>query len=312
MARIRSIKPSFWTDEKLGNLPRDVRLLYIGIISALCDDEGRARANPKLIRASVFPYDEFTVPEVEAMLVLLARAERVQLYEDHGQHYLAVDNFKRHQKIDKPQPSTLPAPPDRSGNSRDHSENVRRTFGEQCTGDGMGGEEEGNGSGMDVKEDAAAPRVERQKRASRKAKAPQSALPATLDECIDARPVAGPEQPDAPDLPAEPKPERFTWLTPYVGPWEKRFGAGSFPFGKAAKALCPFKGRPPEEERDRLDRYLEATDAKYASLHRFAETHDSWTDAAEDYNTTDRSRPDFVGVVDGWMSAELERITRPS
>ena len=31
MARIRTIKPQFWINEELGTIPRDARLLYIGL-----------------------------------------------------------------------------------------------------------------------------------------------------------------------------------------------------------------------------------------------------------------------------------------
>ena len=39
MAKIRSIKMEFWLDEKIGSLPPEARLLYIGTWS-LADDNG--------------------------------------------------------------------------------------------------------------------------------------------------------------------------------------------------------------------------------------------------------------------------------
>ena len=39
MARIRTIKPEFWTDEKVVTLPFEARLLFIGMWN-FCDDEG--------------------------------------------------------------------------------------------------------------------------------------------------------------------------------------------------------------------------------------------------------------------------------
>lgn len=43
MAKIRSIKMEFWLDEKIGSLPPEARLLYIGTWS-LADDNGVLRA----------------------------------------------------------------------------------------------------------------------------------------------------------------------------------------------------------------------------------------------------------------------------
>ena len=39
MARIRTIKPQFWDDLKIGRLSRDARLLYIGLWN-FADDLG--------------------------------------------------------------------------------------------------------------------------------------------------------------------------------------------------------------------------------------------------------------------------------
>ena len=56
VARIRSIKPEFWQDEKLAGIPRDARLLFVGLWN-IADDEGRLRGSPLFVRAHVFPYD---------------------------------------------------------------------------------------------------------------------------------------------------------------------------------------------------------------------------------------------------------------
>lgn len=108
VARIRSIKPEFWQDELVGSLPRDARLLFIGLWS-IADDAGRFRANPKFIRAQLFPYD--TDVDVEACLRCLEGAGRIQRYESDGQAFGWVRHFNDHQRIEKPKASTLPAPP---------------------------------------------------------------------------------------------------------------------------------------------------------------------------------------------------------
>lgn len=112
MARIRSIKPTFWSDEKVGLLPRDVRMTFLGLISALADDHGRLVGNARIVRGAVYPYDDdVTVADIEAHLVTLAGAGRIMRYQVAGSDYIAIANWSRHQRVDKPSPSLLPAPP---------------------------------------------------------------------------------------------------------------------------------------------------------------------------------------------------------
>lgn len=112
MARIRSIKPTFWTDEKVGLMPRAVRLTFLGLISAMADDHGRLVANARIIRGAVYPYDDdITVPEVESHIQMLVAANRVVRYTVNGDDYLAIRHWTQHQKVDKPSKSLLPAPP---------------------------------------------------------------------------------------------------------------------------------------------------------------------------------------------------------
>jgi hypothetical protein len=111
MARIRSIKPEFAHDELLGSMPRDARLLFV-LLWPLADDEGRFRAHPSLVRSECFPYDDdVDNAAVEKWLGLLDKAGRIALYEHAGQRYGVVLNFIKHQRISKPTPSRLPAPP---------------------------------------------------------------------------------------------------------------------------------------------------------------------------------------------------------
>src|SRR4051812_48325400 len=69
MARIRSVKPEFWTDEKVAELSRDARLTFLGLISALADDDGRMKGNPRVVRGMIYPFDEdVTAADIEAHL----------------------------------------------------------------------------------------------------------------------------------------------------------------------------------------------------------------------------------------------------
>jgi hypothetical protein len=151
MARIRTIKPIFWSDEKLGLMPRDVRLLFLGLISAMADDVGRCKGNARIVRFAVFPYDEdITATHVESWLCELERVGRIIRYTVHGEDYIAITNWSRHQRVEKPQASQLPAPPSLGehepatpGIVGEHSGNGRGAFQTDSKGEeGKGGEEE--------------------------------------------------------------------------------------------------------------------------------------------------------------------------
>jgi hypothetical protein len=111
MARIRSLKPDIWEDEKFGLLPAEARLLFIGLISQ-SDDEGYQRGNPAVIKARVFPYDPYTTQQVQAWLDDLQAAHLITQYgsKDGSQKYLRIDNWLKHQRVDSPRASKFPTP----------------------------------------------------------------------------------------------------------------------------------------------------------------------------------------------------------
>jgi hypothetical protein len=114
MARIRTIKPEFWTDEKLAECSLPARLLFIGLWN-FADDEGRMDYSPKRIKMQVFPGDNI---HVTRLIAELERIHVIQVYEIDGRSYLLVPNFRKHQNINRPNPSRLPAP----NGSFDHQE----------------------------------------------------------------------------------------------------------------------------------------------------------------------------------------------
>ena len=107
MARSRNIKPGFFTNDVLGELPALTRLLFAGIWT-LCDREGRLEDRPKKIRAEVLPYD---VCDAEEMLQSLEKAGFLHRYEADGQHVIQVIAWHKHQNPHlKETASTLPSP----------------------------------------------------------------------------------------------------------------------------------------------------------------------------------------------------------
>ena len=113
MARIRSTKPEFWTDPLMCTLPRDVRFTFKGIWEVMADDAGRFRADPLLVKAQVWPLEkDISAKKVAKFLRILAERRRIILYDVEGAPYGFVVNWLRHQRIDHPSSSIIPAPPD--------------------------------------------------------------------------------------------------------------------------------------------------------------------------------------------------------
>lgn len=107
MARKRMIDPNFWTDEKLGECTIQERLLFIGLISN-ADDEGYGRANPKLLKSLIFPYDDLRASDLEKWLSQLGVLDMIVLFKYNGQTYYNIPNFLKYQTINKPTKSILP------------------------------------------------------------------------------------------------------------------------------------------------------------------------------------------------------------
>jgi hypothetical protein len=108
MARIRTIKPEFFKNETLADLPALDRLLFIGLWT-IADRNGRLEDRPKRIRAEIFPYDENY--NVEQGLTNLAQARFIIRYQAAELLCIQIVNFEKHQHPHvKEAASTIPAP----------------------------------------------------------------------------------------------------------------------------------------------------------------------------------------------------------
>lgn len=135
MARIRCIKPEFWSDEKLAECSFAARLLFIGTWN-FADDEGRMEYSPKRLKMQVFPGDNIDVaPLVEE----LKSHGLVIVYRIESRDFLCIPKFKKHQRIDKPTASKIPAP------DQDYSLTISRAFQESSANDRGTLAPEGNG-----------------------------------------------------------------------------------------------------------------------------------------------------------------------
>lgn len=105
MARNRTIKPTFWSDGKIGKLSHVERLLFIGLWN-FADDEGKLADNPDEIRAWIFPYEPTL--DVNAMLSDIAVMGMLVRYSAEGKKYLKILKFLKHQSIERPAKSRIP------------------------------------------------------------------------------------------------------------------------------------------------------------------------------------------------------------
>ncbi|HAM5330743.1 TPA: hypothetical protein IB053_002408 [Escherichia coli] len=106
MARIRTIKPEFWTDEDLSEVSEAACLLAIGLLN-YADDEGYFNANPKLIKATVFPIREQS-GSITVLMHELSSVGYISLFSGHdGKIYGLVNNFAKHQVINKAKKSAI-------------------------------------------------------------------------------------------------------------------------------------------------------------------------------------------------------------
>ena len=101
MARIRSLKPDFFEDEDLAELPFWVRILFEGLWCH-ADKAGRLEDRPLKLKAKIFPYDKV---DIEKGLVLLAEPKQhspqhlpfIVRYEADGERYIQILTWEKHE-----------------------------------------------------------------------------------------------------------------------------------------------------------------------------------------------------------------------
>lgn len=158
MARIRTIKPEFWQSPELASVSEFARLLAIALLNH-SDDEGYFKANEFLVRAACFPFEESServrgaIQELSGINYIAIRAPSL------GKEIGRVVNFKSHQRIDKPKPSSLAEQfascegktSQNPSSETDSKNDLGRVVDESSTStrleQGTGNREQGNGTG---------------------------------------------------------------------------------------------------------------------------------------------------------------------
>jgi len=113
MARIRSIKPEFWTSEVVASWGVETRLTFIGLWSYV-DDNGVGVANERLIASSIYPMDDpaEALARVREALAKISAGGQIVLFEARGKRLLFVTGWDDHQRVDHPAKSRYPRPSD--------------------------------------------------------------------------------------------------------------------------------------------------------------------------------------------------------
>lgn len=134
MARIRSIKPQFWTSEQVAECSPNARLLFIGLWN-FCDDYGIHPASVKRLKMEIYPSDDFCSADIRRMIDELIANGLIEEYEIEGIQYWRVTGWDKHQKPDTktglyPMPDGQVGGKIRRQNSEDHKP-IRRTVAER-------------------------------------------------------------------------------------------------------------------------------------------------------------------------------------
>lgn len=107
MPRARLLKPGFFTDEDIAELPPLARLLFQGLWT-VADREGRLEDRPKRLKVELLPYDDC---DADDLLAEIAGKGFIVRYEVEGRRFIQVRTFSKHQHPHVREPaSSIPAP----------------------------------------------------------------------------------------------------------------------------------------------------------------------------------------------------------
>ena len=110
MARIRSIKPSFFHSLTIASLSFSARLTFIGLWT-YADDEGKGVDDARLIKSQLWPLDDkHTLRKVSQDMEDLAARGLITRYTVGSRDFFAISAWKEHQNINRPQDSSSPDP----------------------------------------------------------------------------------------------------------------------------------------------------------------------------------------------------------
>jgi len=113
------LKHDLRTSEKVASWPIPVRYFWV-LLWGYVDDHGKGRDNPLLIKADCFPLDtDITGDIVDGWLWQLSDEGVVVRYTVEGIDYLAIKNWREHQKPPHPSPDVSPGHEDNRATVRE-------------------------------------------------------------------------------------------------------------------------------------------------------------------------------------------------
>lgn len=96
MARIRTIKPEFWTSEQITKCSVSARLLFIGMWN-FCDDWGRCPDSPGRLKMQILPADDMSIHD---LLTELSVTGLIHRYSVDGKDFIQITGWQ-HQVINR-------------------------------------------------------------------------------------------------------------------------------------------------------------------------------------------------------------------
>jgi len=111
MANRRMIYKDFFDDDYFGTADPLMRLLWIGLIAAVADDQGRILDNSSLIKAKVFVYDRDINEEIiDSFLSDLSDAGKITRYTSNNKQLIQIVKWWDYQSPSWANHSKFPAP----------------------------------------------------------------------------------------------------------------------------------------------------------------------------------------------------------
>jgi hypothetical protein len=96
-ACMRRIDPEIWRDEFIIELDYFERLLWVGLITTVADDQGRLKNQPKIIKVEIFPCDDIPPVQIKEALEKFAQAKKILVYEVNDKSLIQIINWWKYQ-----------------------------------------------------------------------------------------------------------------------------------------------------------------------------------------------------------------------
>lgn len=99
---MRNISSDIFADEFFGTLKQVHRLLWLGLLINLADDQGRMLDNVALMRSLLFPYDDVTIKDIEKGLTLFVSKHKIIRYavgtNGSSKRLIQITNWWKYQR----------------------------------------------------------------------------------------------------------------------------------------------------------------------------------------------------------------------